>query len=629
MSLLGPNGSPISSEEYAKPKVKSKVKPKIGELAVGFGEELYSALRFNPTPNSLQFDTSKLTLADYRLMLDHYQVNSSLCLLTFMIHQAQWRIKCDDQKVADHCEMNLKRVWTRLIRAMSQAFWAGYSPNALQWENDEIEGKVMLTKIKDLRPEECMPKWKKVPAVGGGATVLDPAGYSGETDNGSSTSSQRSYTKIFDGIKQIGFRDIPVTNSFWYACIQQEGNMYGKKLLNAAFQPWFFSLLIHMYANRYFERFGEPTIVARAPYDDTVDISGEEVKGNVLMQHFARMLRNGAVPVLPNGLQQSGLSDSKTFEYSLEYLESQMRGADFDRYIAMLDQEISLALFTPVLMTQTGAGGSFNLGVTHTNVYMHQLNAILADMKEYIDRYIIEPMALYNFGEKHKHVEIEFRRFGGVDPETARMVINSMIGGGKLKLSDVVEVGQELGMSVEEVEEIAAPPGAIDPKTGEPINPDDDTLRPGDPNYDPTQDPNNPVKGNPKTAAPKGGTGKPKDTRQGRPERTKAPKGTNKKGKVSTGMAARLAQQLLAGRETPDVGFKAQYADWVTSDLFDGFGGGSTVDNNYPILTGIIDRAFDSAREVELENEPQEVIEDFFTKSILYHMDHLEMAISA
>lgn len=607
MSLLGPNGRPI--EEYTKAKVKSKRKPAIGNLSVGFGEEFLSNVVPWGNGNNLQYNTEKLTLADYRMMRDHYQVNSSLCLLTFMIHQTPFTVQCEDKKIAKHCDMNLRRIWTRLIRAMSQAFWAGFSPNALQWENDEKEGKVMLTKILDLRPEECKPKWKRVPAIGAGKQSIDPM-YDGINTEGMTGINSRSTTKIFDGIHRLGYGDVQVENSLWYPVLQQEGNMYGKKLLNAAFQPWFFSLLIHMYANRYFERFGEPVMIARAPYDDTVDVTGngQEIKGNVLMQGFARMIRNGAVPVLPNSKIQSGIDNDKDFEYALEYLESQMRGADFERYISRLDQEISLALFTPVLMTQTGDGGSFNLGITHANIYNHQLNAILADMKEYIDRYILTPMALYNFGEKHKPVEIKFRRLGGTDPETVRMVFNTLFSANKIELADIEEAGIELGMSIKEVEQVTEPfdptdPNALDPKTGRP------GAKPGDPDYDPKADPNNPK-----------GTPVQKDTRQGRPERPQKPKGQDKKGKISSGLAKRLTEQYEAGNDVPDPGFKAKFADWFNTDLCNGFPDANACHSSYAVLAGKIETAYETARQIHLDEE----IERFFSGVISDHLDLVE-----
>jgi hypothetical protein len=50
----------------------------------------------------------------------------------------------------------------------------------------------------------------------------------------------------------------------------QNGDYYGKKLLRPAFTSWFFSMLVHLFANRYYERFGEPTPVGRAPFDDEI-----------------------------------------------------------------------------------------------------------------------------------------------------------------------------------------------------------------------------------------------------------------------------------------------------------------------------------------------------------------------
>ena len=45
----------------------------------------------------------------------------------------------------------MRLIWTPLIRAISQAYWAGYSPCVLEWENTR-EDKIFISKIKDLHP---------------------------------------------------------------------------------------------------------------------------------------------------------------------------------------------------------------------------------------------------------------------------------------------------------------------------------------------------------------------------------------------------------------------------------------------------------------------------------------------
>ena len=126
--LLGPNGRPIAEFKKASP-------PKLGPA---FGDWAGRDVSFEQMPGSsvLQFDLSKLTLADYRAMRDHPQINASLCVLSFMMHGLDWRIEAPNKKMRDMIEGNLREVWTRLIRGMSQAFWAGYSPMVMEYEND-------------------------------------------------------------------------------------------------------------------------------------------------------------------------------------------------------------------------------------------------------------------------------------------------------------------------------------------------------------------------------------------------------------------------------------------------------------------------------------------------------------
>ena len=433
MSLLGPNGQPISSAQFAKKSV-IEPNPLIGEIAAGWAGQMPRQNNF-PFDNTLQFDTSRLGFDDFRLMKDHYQINSSITVLTFMLHQIEWKIECDNIKIAKHAENNLREIWTRLVRALSQAFVFGFSPNALNWENERGTGRMIITKIKDLRPDDCRVKWKDI-----NATAKLPNG------------GVAPKVKIYDGIHQPGYPDIPTQNSLWYPMLMENGDYYGKKLLRAAYQPWFFSSLIHLFSNRYFERFGEPTIMSRAPFDEKVDVGqGREIQGNILMAGLNNLVRSGSNVVLPNTRAMNGLDGVNNYEYTMEYMESQMRGADFERYLTRLDQEISLALFTPLLMMNTADGGSFNLGVVHTQMYLGMINAIASDWKEYIDKYVLAPMARQNFGPNAKLPKLRFRRLGQTNQETIRSIISQLLTGGngdKGVKVDLEELGQELGMSL-------------------------------------------------------------------------------------------------------------------------------------------------------------------------------------
>ncbi len=446
--LVGPDGKPISSKSY-----KKAPPPKLGEAFGSRWTENDNHFFTLPGGGILQFDLNKLTLADFRLMKDHYQVNASLSVLSFMMHQLDWKIESDSERVRKHCQENMARVWTRLVRALSQAFWAGYSPSILQWENDLAGKTVQLTKIKDLPPEECRVNWK---TVDGWA----PAG------------SPKPKLKVYDGIKQFNTQwPVPVENSLWYPLLMENGDYYGRKLLRPAFTSWFFSILMHLFSNRYFERFGEPVPVGRAPYDDEIDVNGKKMSGMSIMSNVLQNLRNRSTVVLPD--QRSVVGTSTSYDYTIEYLESQMRGADFERYLMRLDEEISLAMFTPLLMLRTADVGSYNLGTTHAQVYLQMLNALAGDWASYINDYILSRMVDINFSPTSPRAVIKFRKLGDDKQEMVKALLQMLLTKDSVR-PDLKELGDIAGLTLHEVKELSDEPGNDEPSKEAPEGEDTD-----------------------------------------------------------------------------------------------------------------------------------------------------------
>lgn len=424
--LYGPDGKAINSSQF-----KKAAPPKLGEA---FGERwMDSELIYYRLPGGgiLQFDLNRLNLADFRLMRDHYQVNAALSVLTFMMHQLDWKIECDNERIRKFAQENMVGIWTQLVRALSQAFWAGYSPNVLQWENDLAGKSVQLTKVKDLIPEDSTINWK---SVDGWAPPGHPA----------------PKYRVYDGIKQYSLPfPIPVENTLWYPLLKENGDWYGRKLLRPAFTSWYFSIIIHLFANRYFERFGEPLPIGRAPYDDVIDINGEKKSGRSVMLGILQNLRSRGVVVLPS--ERSAVGTQVDYDYNIEYLESQMRGADFERYLMRLDEEISLAMFTPLLMLRTADVGSYSLGTQHSLVYSQMLNALAGDWKEYIDHYVLNRMVDFNFSPTSPRARIIFRKLGDDKMDLVKAILQALLSKGTVK-PNLAELSDIAGLSLEEAE---------------------------------------------------------------------------------------------------------------------------------------------------------------------------------
>lgn len=455
--LLDHMGNPVSSADIR--KFKKAPQPIKGEA---FGQWGGENLRYGNMPGIgiVQFDLSKLTIPDYRAMREHYQVNASLSVLSFMQHQSDWHIECENPKIAEECEQQLREVWTPLNRSMSTANWAGYAPTVLQWENSTMRSRTVLAKVKDLVPENCHVNWKEVDAWTPPGTLSKPK------------------ISIYDGIKQLGTPwPVPVDNTFWYALLQEHGNFYGKNLLKPAFTSWYFSILMHLFANRYYERYGEPIVKGRAPFDADVKLpNGQILNGMEYLLTVVQQMRNRSVIALPD--DKTEMSNGRMeFDYDVSYVESQMRGSDWERYMTRLDEEISIGLFTPILLLRTADVGSYNLGVGHMQMYLWMLNAMNDDRALYINKYILKRMVDFNFGTNAPRAKIKFRKLGNQNAEVIRTMIDSLMQKGRIR-PDIQELGEIAGLNLEEIEEVTTEPEVTQPQqdasptgvTGEPAS---------------------------------------------------------------------------------------------------------------------------------------------------------------
>ncbi len=446
------------------PVPKPSLGDKYGQWA---GRELqYLAL---PGGATLQFDLSRLTLADFRSMRDHYQINASLYVLTFILHQIDWHIECENEEIRTMIEQNIRDVWTTMIRGLSQAFWAGYSPLVINFENDLKNGYVVVDKFKDLIPEECRVNWKKIHGASTGSGVAPTLlQYDGIVQtvlgNGVGLTEGGGYTST---------RAIPVENTLWYPLMMENGDYYGRKLLKPAFPAWYFSQIIHLFNNRYLERFGEPTPVGRAPFDEQVDSGGgSTITGKQAMENIITSLRNRSAVVLPSDRDPV----SGNYDYEVEYLESQMRGADFERYLGRLDEEMSLGLFTPILLFRTSNVGSYNLGQAHLKIFLWMLNSIAGDLKYYIQKYVIDRLHDINFGPDAPPAIWAYRKLGKDDTNLYTAILQALVASGRIE-PDLEELGTAIGLTLREVEQITAP---IDPETGLPVEDPTAPTKPGD-----------------------------------------------------------------------------------------------------------------------------------------------------
>jgi len=235
--------------------------------------------------------------------------------------------------------------------------------------------------------------------------------------------------------------------------MMENGDYYGRKLLKPAFPAWYFSQIVHLFANRYYERFGEPTAIGRADFEDSLqDEKGSTISGRKAMETILTNLRSRSVVVLPSDRDP----ETKEYEYTIDYLESQMRGADFERYLSRLDEEMSLAVFTPMLLFRTSNVGSYNLGQAHLKIFLWMLNAIAGDLKLYIQHYIVDRLHDWNFGVRAPAAVWSYRKLGKDDAQIYAQMLQALVAAGNV-VPDLEEMGTAIGLTLREVQTITEP----------------------------------------------------------------------------------------------------------------------------------------------------------------------------
>ncbi len=351
--------------------------------------------------DGLTFNDDNISIDTYDKISRHYQVRFSLAIIQYTLQQIDWFIQSDNKDVKEVVSASIENVWNRLIGSISKSFKHGYSASVKVFKVSEINGKKYITykKIKDLDPSDC-------------TVIIDKDGN-------------------FDGFwyrKGTKYeKKVPPMYSFWYVTDIENGNMYGNSLLKNVYKPWWYSEKIHTFANRYYERFGEPLVVGRSPSGVKVKNSDGTVgDANDVMNTLIEGLRNHSSASLPSDRDP----ETKKYLYDLKFLESQMRGFDFETYLSRLDNEISRGLFTPELMYK-GSGGSFALGSVQVQTFYINLMGIMDNIKDYIDLYIIPQIVDYNFDGNNK-AKFEYQPLTVDDVKNIFEIINILVKNGDI-----------------------------------------------------------------------------------------------------------------------------------------------------------------------------------------------------
>lgn len=373
-----------------------------------------------------------------RRMRRHYQVASCLTVQSLPFLRADWTIECDDDDVREYLTSAYELVAFDVHRTATRALWAGYSPNALTWTADPNLGGIVLGGLRDLPPETCRP------------AVTDRGTYIGFVQSlGGSQQDER-----------VGELD-----SLWLVEGMESGNLFGRSLLTAAYDPWADHYAIRVFHARYLERFGEPVVKTRAPdgmsVRNSVDVAqngAEPVLERNLdrAQEIGENLRNHSVVSMPSTPIFGADGKPAGFAWDIEYLESVRKAGDeFLESLREQDKRIARAIFVPDLLISNSETGAYSLGKSHRDVWNVSVEGRLDDYSRQITAQILDRLRRWNFGDRAPHARLVFGAQADEDREKLWQAAQTLIDGGRLT-PDVEALAARLGLALAQETDTAA-----------------------------------------------------------------------------------------------------------------------------------------------------------------------------
>mgnify|MGYP001584059207 CR=1 FL=1 len=345
----------------------------------------------------LSYNPDTINVRTYLEMEDDAQIKAVYTLIKAPLQKVVWSIGCEDQDIARFIRMNLEPLMLSLINNMCNALQFGHQGFEKLWEDKN--GRWQYSGFQDLHPDSV--RYKK-------------------GDRG-----------VFNGIEQYttkGTVIIPPEKSFVFTNEKRWGNTYGRSKFRAAYMYWFIDKYTYDFENQYFERYANPIIWGQAPSGQSqIGTGATSQQSNITtLFNLLKDAKNAGIIVTASDVD----AVTRQKKWIIQFLEAQRRGADYRSRHEYLDLMKARAIFAPELVFSAPyAGSSYALAREHATIFMSAEEAILQEVKNHLEKYIIPQLVTYNFGAKAPKATWDYE---SIAPETRtllRDLVMAMVAG--------------------------------------------------------------------------------------------------------------------------------------------------------------------------------------------------------
>lgn len=333
----------------------------------------------------------------YRQMRRNPTVALARALATAPVCTASWGISADDEATDDQVafiEKEIESIWPEFLRNTLMALDYGWAPFEKVWE--EKDGKWHYKKLKPL--------------------LVDITNVLVDKDTGG-----------FKGIKQVAFaKNVELAPEYCFVFTHdgEAGDLYGRsRHENIRETAWHHWGEIAKRRAGYASKVAGITPLIEYPEGKSYDKSGAEQDNFDLAVKVLTQLGQGHGVAMPNtfskwaeDLTRSGVDIGKLKAWQISFLEA--KGAHGKSFSDMLRHSESLIMRGWLIPERTATEGQYGTKAeseAQGHFALMIADLLLEDIIRATNKYLVNPLLLYNFGEKAVNT-IRLER-GGIDPD--------------------------------------------------------------------------------------------------------------------------------------------------------------------------------------------------------------------
>lgn len=371
--------------------------------------------RFNPS--RIQMGTLKKMTKDHTIALGSSAIFAPIKSVELV------KVKHPDPVIAAYAEANLRIVWPELVSNLIEGLIGfGFNEQELVWKRRpltyQVEGEsvcdpfaFVLEKVINLRPDkvqlfinsETGDVGRVLYNVSSGLFgITRPERFSRENGNKEKFDSELAESSQGTGDHGRfgllgGFRIQLDEGKFFHIALgETPENPYGEPWGAPSYQPWFWSVVVYAFTNRYYESRGIPPLVIKYPQGVTRLQGGETRNNKQIAEEAAAGFRSSSILLLPKGKAPDG---SDSFEF--EEFETDKRGDQFIAYLKHLEfLKLSGMLVPPKVLANLDETGSFSQTESKATTFLMSIRGLWEMIERKIENTLLKQIIEFRFGKE-------------------------------------------------------------------------------------------------------------------------------------------------------------------------------------------------------------------------------------